>query len=330
MKGRMSRHHSLLRISLVLALCVAALPLRAQSLQTNNVVPQRVPQRIASLNLCTDQLLLMLVPRARIASVTDWAARPESSYMASAAAGIPVNYALAEGVLPQQPDLIIAGEYNDNAMLHLLRRLGYRVEVVKVPRDLTEARGFILQFGKLVGAEENAHALVDKMDRDLADLEKQVGVIQNQAASKMVPLAAVYAPNGMTPGRHTVMTEILRRAGFRNLAAELGIDGYGQIPLERLLDAQPDVLIYEATADNAGGGSIAHTYLQHPALQTLARHAPSVTLPPPLSECVGPMTVAAIERLVDVRKQWQQNTSGKIGLHNIGLHNIAMRDVSAR
>ncbi|MET0379427.1 MAG: ABC transporter substrate-binding protein [Spongiibacteraceae bacterium] len=267
-----------------------------------------MPQRIASLNLCTDQLLLMLVPRERIVSLTDWAARPESSYMAAAAVGIPVNYALAEGVLPQQPDLVIAGEYNDTAMLHLLRRLGYRVEVVQVPRDLAAARDFILRFGVLVGAAENARALVEKMDRELADLALQVRAIESHSLSTHKPLAAVYAPNGMTPGRHTVMTEILSRAGFRNLAAELGIDGYGQLALERLLVAQPDVLIYEATADAAGGGSIAHSYLQHPALQALSRRAPSVTLPPPLSECVGPMTVAAIARLVDTRRQWQKSS----------------------
>lgn len=327
----MSRRHPLLRVLRALALCVAVVPLRGLSLDAPSPDARQsqpvavVPRRIASLNLCTDQLLLMLVPRARIASLTDWAARPESSYMASAAVGIPVNYALAEGVLPQQPDLVIAGEYNDSAMLHLLRGLGYRVEVVSVPHDLAEARGFILQFGRLVGAAENARALVEKMDRDLAALERQVRIIESRAPSQQAPLAAVYAPNGMTPGRNTVMTEILRRAGFRNLAAELDIDGYGQLALERLLSAQPDVLIYEATAEASGGGSIAHSYLQHPALQALARHAPSVTLPPPLSECVGPMTIAAIERLVQLRTQWQQTE-----LERIGRREVSARDMSAQ
>lgn len=266
--------------------------------------PAAVPQRIASLNLCTDQLLLLLVPRARIASVTDWAARPESSYMAQAAIGIPVNHALAEGVLPQQPDLVIAGEYNDTSMLHLLRRLGYRVEIVHVPRNLDEARQFILQFGELVGASGNAQRLIAQMDQNLARLDADVRAIEGGDGAR--PLAAVYAPNGFTPGKDTVMTEILHRAGFRNLAAELGIEGYGQLSLERLLIAAPDVLVFEATADTAGGGSIAHSYLQHPVLQSLTARIPSATLPPPLSECVGPMTVEAIQRLVTMRAQWQR------------------------
>jgi iron complex transport system substrate-binding protein len=280
-----------LPVLLAIALCMAA------------AIVHAAPQRIASLNLCTDQLLLMLAPRARIASLTDWAARPESSYMAAAAVGIPVNHGLAEGVLPQRPDLVIAGEYNDTAMLHLLRQLGYRVEVVKVPRSLAEAQAFILQFGELIGAPERARALVDTLRAQLAALDAEVAVLDRAQPASERPLAAVYAPNGFTPGRDTVMSEILARAGLRNLAAEIGIQGYGQLSLETLLTARPDVLVLEATADTGGSGSIAHSYLQHPVLQSLARRVPSLTMPPPLSECVGPMTVAAIGRLVELRRR---------------------------
>jgi iron complex transport system substrate-binding protein len=282
---------SLLRLPFAIAVCMAA------------ALAHTAPQRIASLNLCTDQLLLMLVPRERIASLTDWAARPESSYMAAAAVGIPVNHGLAEGVLPQQPDLVIAGEYNDTAMLHLLRRLGYRVEVVKVPRNLAEAQAFMLQFGELVGAQERARALVDDLRGQLAALDAEVAALDRNQPASAQPLAAVYAPNGFTPGRDTVMSEILARAGLRNLAAEIGMQGYGQLSLETLLTARPDVLVLEATADTGGGSSIAHSYLQHPVLQGLAQRVPSLTLPPPLSECVGPMTVAAIGRLVELRRR---------------------------
>lgn len=242
----------------------------------------------------------MLVPRARIASLTDLAARPESSYMAKAAVGIPVNYGLVEAVVPQRPDLVIAGEYNDSAMVHLLRQLGYRVEVVKVPRNLQQALAFIVWFGNLVGAPDEARALVAQMQQQLHELDVQVAALNAQG---QVPLAAVYAPNGMTPGRDTVMAEILHRGGFRNLASELGIKSYGQLALERLLVAQPDALIFEATAASRDAGSIAHSYLQHPALRALTEQIPSVTLPPTLSECVGPMTVVAIERLVQMREQ---------------------------
>lgn len=252
------------------------------------------PQRIASLNLCTDQLLLMLVPRARIASVSDWAVRPESSYMASAARGLPLNRGLAEGVLPLDPDLIIAGRFNDASMINLLRRLGYRVEVVSVPRNLAEARAYILRFGALVGEEAAARRLLDDMDRRLRETAARVAHLPRQSA-------VVYAPNGVTVGRGTVLDEILDRAGLRNLAAERGVAGYGYFSLEQLLLAQPQWLVLDTTAEGDGGGSIAHAYLQHPALARVTDRAHVVTMPPRLSECVGPMTVDAIELLVSRR-----------------------------
>jgi iron complex transport system substrate-binding protein len=252
------------------------------------------PQRIASLNLCTDQLLLMLVPRARIASVSDWAARPDSSYMAAAARGIPTNHGLAESALAQNPDLILAGEYTDIAMVNLLRHLGYRVEIVKVPRTFDEARIYILRIGELVGETLAAQKLT-------AAMAARMQLIDAQLRNRTPLLAAAYAPNGLTVGRGAVLAQIIERAGWRNLGSELNISGYGQLSLEQLLIAQPQLLILDVTAESSAG-SIAHGYLAHPALQTLAQTARVVTMPPSLSECVGPMTVDAIELLVAQRK----------------------------
>ena len=46
--------------------------------------------RIVSINLCTDQLLLLLAPRSRIASVSHLAANPLYSAYADRAGGLPV------------------------------------------------------------------------------------------------------------------------------------------------------------------------------------------------------------------------------------------------
>ena len=250
-----------------------------------------VPQRIASLNLCTDQLLLMLVPRARIASVTEWAARADSSYMAAAAQGLPTNHGSVESVLPQSPDLILAGEYTDVTLLQALKRIGYRVETLSVPQSLAQARAYILHFGELVGEPVAAQRLVDDMDRRLRRIDAAVAGAHN------AELAAVYAPNGMTVGRGAVLAEIIERAGWRNLGNELPMQGYGQIALEQLLAAQPRLLVLDVTV--AGNDdSIAHGYLAHPALIALKQRARTVVVPPTLSECVGPNTVDAIELLM--------------------------------
>ena len=64
------------------------------------------PQRIVSLNICTDELLLRLVEPSRVASVT-WLSRdPSLSNIAALAAAVPVNHGSAEEVIPSAPDLV--------------------------------------------------------------------------------------------------------------------------------------------------------------------------------------------------------------------------------
>ena len=136
---------------------------------------------------------------------------------------------------------------------------------------------------------DRIRALVADMDARLRRIAPPAGV---------APLAAVYAPNGVTVGRGTVLAEIVERAGWRNLGSERGVDGFATLSLEQLLVAQPRMIVLDVTADG-DGGSLAHGYLAHPALAAL--HAKTVVLPPPLSECVGPMTVDAIELLAAQR-----------------------------
>ena len=58
------------------------------------------PRRIVSTNVCTDQLVLMLAERARIASISYLAADPTMSSMSREAVGLRVNHGLAEEIIP--------------------------------------------------------------------------------------------------------------------------------------------------------------------------------------------------------------------------------------
>ena len=58
------------------------------------------PQRIVSMNLCTDQLLMMLADREQIISLSYAAADPNQSLVADKVGDIPLNYGHAEEVVP--------------------------------------------------------------------------------------------------------------------------------------------------------------------------------------------------------------------------------------
>lgn len=250
------------------------------------------PQRIASLNLCTDLLLLELVPPERIVSLTYWAADPVLSRLADRVGDIPLNHSLAEEIVPRRPDLVLAGQFSDVQVIGLLRKLGYRVEVMQVPLTLEGMREHLLAFGQMVGEQARAEALANRIDARLA-------AVADRASGEARPLAAVYGPQGVSAGRDTLMNDLLQLAGYRNLAAERGIDSYGTLSLEALVMADPDVLVIDDLSLNRD--SVAHQALRHPALESQFPPGRVISLPPNLTACVGPGVADAAEQLSRLR-----------------------------
>jgi iron complex transport system substrate-binding protein len=233
--------------------------------------------------------LLELVPRERIVSLSYWAADPDLSWLADRVGEIPLNHSLAEEIVPAEPDLVLAGQFSDIQVVALLRRLGYRVEVMEVPLTLDGMREHLLAFGELVGEPGRARALADSIDRRLA-------VVANHASAGPGPLAAVYGPQGVSPGQDTLMNDLLLLAGYRNLAAERGIVSYGTLSLESLVMAEPDVLVIDDFTANRD--SVAHQALRHPALVRHFEPRQVISLPPSLTACVGPTVAEAAELLL--------------------------------
>lgn len=251
------------------------------------------PSRIVSLNMCTDELVLRLAERERIASVTWLSQDPRNANMAEIARTIPANHGLVEEVLSYKPDLIIAGAYTTRSTVALLKSAGVPVREFGVPRNLAEMRAQIAEMAALLGEVERGAALIGAIDQRLDALAA------NRIASHR--RALVLRPNGFTVGRGSLVDEILTLAGLTNLAAELGIDSYGQIALETVALGQADMLVLNTTP--GGPPSLAHEILAHPLLAKLGERLKLVALPSKLWTCAGPAVLDAIELLAASRKQ---------------------------
>lgn len=246
------------------------------------------PERIVSLNMCTDELVLRLADRERIASVTWLSQDPRNANMAEAARRIPANHGLVEQVLALKPDLVVAGAYTTRATVGLLKRVGAPPREFGVPRNLAEMRAQIREMAALLGEEARGEALIAGIDQRLDALAAR------RPARRL--RAIVLRPNGFTVGRGSLVDEILTRAGLVNIAAELRIENYGQIPLEVVALAGADLLVLNDTPD--GSPSLAHEVLHHPVIARLSGGLKLVTLPSRLWTCAGPSVVDAIEQLV--------------------------------
>ncbi len=245
------------------------------------------PARIVSLNLCTDQLLMQLVPEERIASVSSLSRLPESSFMAETAQRLEINHGRVEELLPLQPDLVLAGSHAAKPAVRMLRQLGYRVEVLPMANSIAAIRENIRYLAKLVGAEQRGEQLISEMDQRIARVKTGLNGTQDGAL--------FYQPRGYTSGSDTLQDEALRLAGWRNIAAESGIVGYGRIDLERLLLAQPQQIFTSRYAP--GSDSIAQRMLNHPALHKMAGERTITEVDYNLWICGGPMIAEAVESL---------------------------------
>ena len=134
-------------------------------------VTNAAPQRVVSLNLCADELVLRLAAPGTVKSVT-WLARdPALSNVAALAHAVSVNRGLAEDVVPLAPDLVIAGAYTTRTAVALLRRLQIPVLELDVPRTIDEALTQITTVATAIGVPENGTQLVAEIKDRLAKLE---------------------------------------------------------------------------------------------------------------------------------------------------------------
>lgn len=251
------------------------------------------PRRAVSLNLCTDQLVLMLAEAANVAAVSYLSRDPANSYMAAAARGVPAIRGRVEEILPLDPDLILAGRFTSQAAVAFLKRMGRRVAVLDPPEDFAGIRAQVRRVAALLDEAARGEALLADMDRRL----ERAG--RARAAPADRPTAAFYLPGGYAAGGGTAVDAVLAAAGLRNAAAELGVTGTAVLPMERLVASAPDVLILGAFG--GGGASIAEDVLRHPALAKSMKGRTPLRIPARLWVCPGPMLAEAVELLAEAR-----------------------------
>ena len=249
------------------------------------------PRRIVSLDLCTDQLMIELVPRERIAAVTHLAADSSVSAIPESARGIAITHGGAEDVLRLDPDLVLAGPFGVRGTVDLLQRLGRRVVIVPQPQDLSGVRAAVEAVAEAVGETAKGAALVADFDRRLAALASR-----NTGAD---PAAVIYQIGGSVSGPGSLADAALAAAGFRNAGSSYRLTRGGQVPLEVLVADPPDLLVLTSTPREYR--TVLADNLRHPVIAILRRQHASIELPWHHWLCGTPHIIEAVERLAAAR-----------------------------
>lgn len=251
------------------------------------------PGRVMSLNVCTDQLAMLLAAPGQLVSVSELASDPGLSFHADLAAAYPHNRGLAEEVLVAKPDVVVTGAYSLHNTTPLLRRLGYRLEEFQYAQTLDTIPGEIRRMGAILGAEPKAEDLARSFESELARIAS--------GRCGDAPTAIAYDQNGIAMGQGTLVDSAIRAAGLRNLAAERGYAGMAPFPLELLVETRPDIVVLpEPLADTP---ALADLIASHPAIRALGEGTLRIHLPRGSASCGGPFVIEAVRALADARRR---------------------------
>lgn len=233
--------------------------------------------RIASLNLCTDELLLALAAPEQIVSVTHLAQQPQETMLWRAARRYPRNDGSLLSVVPLKPDLILTmgGGARDRA--RIAKRLGIRTLDLPYPQRLADIERSIATVAAALGRPQAGRQWLSRIDQLRQTRARTTfDTIWLGGGGRSVPATGLAA-------------DWMALAGFR----QRPLNG-DRVTLEQLLIRPPAVLL--RSDYRSGQYSGAQRWLTHPLAKRTDRSR-SVGTDGRAWTCMGPPMVDEIIRL---------------------------------
>jgi len=231
--------------------------------------------RIASLNLCADEYLLLLARPSEIASVTRLSQNPSESPLWKAARRNPANRGSLEEVIAARPTLVLTMGGGGRSSKAIARRMGIRTLDLPFPGSIRDVERNMIRVSSALGDATRATEWRERLRR-------------------------------LEASRGSTKDSIFLTAGGFSLSAEgsgaqwMALAGFHQRPLPgaratlETLALHPPVVLLRSTY-RRNQHSLGQAWLQHP----LARKARSRTVwtdGRPWT-CMGPLMLPEIERL---------------------------------
>jgi iron complex transport system substrate-binding protein len=247
------------------------------------------PRRVASFNVCADQLVIALADPGQIVALSPNARDPAISVVTEQAAKYPLLGRTAETMVPLKPDLVLVGPWDRPLTQRMLHVLGFNLVTVPLVNDVPKGIAQIREIAKLLGHPERGEALIAEIEA----ARKRLAAAPRPKSSS----AMLVGNGGYTVGPESLAAALMREAGLVPPAGAPG--GYGgYVPLEQLVMLRPDFLVMASIIETPDGqGTL---YLTHPALRELYPRAKRIVLPSRYTLCAGPSLIAAFDHLTGV------------------------------
>lgn len=231
--------------------------------------------RVASLNMCTDEYLLLLARPQEIASVSRLSRDPADSSLWRLGKRFPGNLGDLESALMTRPNLLITMGGSGRATAMIAQRMGLKTLDLPFPATISDVANNMRLVARALGDEKR----VDPWRAKLSSLQQ----------ARMTPQDAIFlGSGGNSVGAQSVEAEWMRLAGLKQRVL-----AGGRASLELLATRPPAVLLrstYRRTERSLG-----QTWLDHPLAKP--KKSRIITVDGRPWTCAGPLMLGQVERL---------------------------------
>lgn len=231
--------------------------------------------RAASLNLCSDEYLLLLARPQEVASISFLARDPLESPLWRRAQGHHLNRGSIEDVLGARPSLVLTMGGGGRSSALLGRRLGIRTIDLAPTRSLDDVEANLRRVASALGRPERA-----------APWLKRLAALRHAPQRTRDAIWLTAGGDSLAPG--SAGAQWLRLAGLRQRAL-----GGGRATLENLLNNPPQVLVESHYRRNQV--SRGTRWLDHPIVRNMRSRR--IRTDGRAWTCMGPLLIPEIERL---------------------------------
>ncbi len=197
---------------------------------------ERAPRRIVSMAPSNTEILFALGLGERVVGVTSWCNYPpETAGVEKVGDWWAPDY---EKIVALEPDLVLAVGTAESELVKRLEGLGLKVfilqaeTVLQVPEDIE-------QVAAITGVPEKGAEVASDLRRRIEAVQGRVGVVTE---GERPTVFWVLDADLWTVGPGSFVHDLIVLAGGVNIAGTLG-QASGQLSLETVLEADPDVII---------------------------------------------------------------------------------------
>jgi iron complex transport system substrate-binding protein len=239
--------------------------------------PASAEHHVASVNLCTDELLLLLASPSQIASVSHLSQQPQETPFWRQARRYKSNDGTLLSVLQQRPDVVLTMGGRGHDRQRIAKRLGIRTVELPYPQTIDD----VIASVRLVART---------LDRPGAGEKVVASMVALKRTAPSRRLDALYlSGGGLSVSANGLAADWMRLAGLqqRSLRGD-------RVTLEQLLVAPPSVLLRSNYRSRQY--SREQQWLAHP-LASRAKARLTLQTDGRLWTCMGPSLVREIPRL---------------------------------